>query len=332
MAYVTLIYGGDKYLDGVILTGLGLRKQNTKYKLICMITEDCKHLIDIINIIYDKVIIVPYITFIKKFDSDIIINDIIFNSTFIDTCTKFNIFNKKLLNYDKIIFVDCYLIPIKNFDKLFEYNTPAGWIEFKKNNKICWNEWNIQPNTLINKKINDLTKYDSSSINGGLILIEPNNDVYNDIILTLQNQEIFNKKFKGMYNIYTNLFINNKYMSEQDFLTVYMNNWHYISGLYNAWGNDKIHVNGIHMAGLHRYENNKQVNYKTWEYQKTDDNAYNFHTNLTYIYGIQKYPMLKKYILKNLYILINNELVKFNEIKNINDLSPTQILLYTLFS
>ena len=31
MAYVSLMYGGDKYLDGVILTGLGLRRQNTKY-------------------------------------------------------------------------------------------------------------------------------------------------------------------------------------------------------------------------------------------------------------------------------------------------------------
>ena len=39
-AYVTLLYpnknGTCTYLDGAILTALGLRKQNVKYKIICI--------------------------------------------------------------------------------------------------------------------------------------------------------------------------------------------------------------------------------------------------------------------------------------------------------
>ena len=82
-AYVTLIYGGSKYLDGVILTGLGLRKQNVKYGLVCLITEDCNKYIDIIKIVYDKVIVIPYITPNKKFKDDIIIKNNIFENKFI---------------------------------------------------------------------------------------------------------------------------------------------------------------------------------------------------------------------------------------------------------
>jgi hypothetical protein len=39
MAYVTLLYGGNKYLEGILLTGLGLRKQNIKYYLSIIILQ-----------------------------------------------------------------------------------------------------------------------------------------------------------------------------------------------------------------------------------------------------------------------------------------------------
>jgi hypothetical protein len=116
MAYVSLIYGGDKFLDGIILTGLGLRKQNTKYDLVCLLTEDCIKYKDIINIIYDKIIVVPYITPRNIKDSIKISNNIFKSDNYIDIFTKLNLFNKDLLNYDKIIFIDSDLIPIKKWE------------------------------------------------------------------------------------------------------------------------------------------------------------------------------------------------------------------------
>ena len=68
--------------------------------------------------------------------------------------------------------------------------------------------------------------------------------------------------------------------------------------IYNAWGFDKINVFGIHMAGLYRTKNNNKIYFKSWEFQDTTDNAYNYHTNLTFIYGLIKYPQIKEYILK----------------------------------
>lgn len=41
--YVTLLFSHDNkcdYFEGVILTGLGLRKQKVKYPLICLVTPD----------------------------------------------------------------------------------------------------------------------------------------------------------------------------------------------------------------------------------------------------------------------------------------------------
>lgn len=314
MAFVSLIYGGDKFLDGVILTGLGLRKQNTKYDLVCLITEDCIQYKDIISIIYDKIIVVPYIT-PKNINNSIKISNNIFKSdNYIDIFTKLNLFNKDILNYDKIVFIDSDLIPIKHFDKLFELDAPAAWLEYKTENDTIWHEWNIKVNAIIPKKYCDQTTSHGCSINAGLMVIKPDNSVYKKMIHELQT---WNSDIKYLF-------------PEQQYLTqFFLNEWHYISGLYNSWGFDKIHVNGIHMAGLNRTENYKKINFKSWNFQDNTDNAYNFHTNLTFIYGLIKYPQIKEYILKNLNISIDNKLYKLNDI-NINKLSATQQILINM--
>lgn len=326
MAYVVLLYGGNRYLEGVLLTGLGLKKQNTKYKLICMLTEDCKEFIDIINIVYDEIIIVPYITPRNmNINSIKILNKIFISDEYIDIFTKLNIFNKNLLNYNKIIFIDSDLIPIKNFDKLFLLDTPAGWLEFKKNENIEWHEWSFNMNDIIPIKCCDQLSQYGSSINGGLMVIKPDNDIYNEFIKTLQNEEILKKHSKYKF-------------PEQQFLTQeFLGKWHYISGFYNSWKNELININGIHMAGLHRFQNGKQIFYKSWEFQFNYDNAFNIHTNLTYIYGLINYSKLKQYLLQNLniFIISDNKCIKFSEIDkhtfDINLLSPSQILLFNTF-
>ena len=59
------------------------------------------------------------------------------------------------MNYDKVLFGDSDLIPIKNFDDLFTYNTPAGWLEYRYNEfKIGWGEHDIKPNSIVLNKFN----------------------------------------------------------------------------------------------------------------------------------------------------------------------------------
>jgi alpha-N-acetylglucosamine transferase len=167
-SYVTLLYpdkhNNVSFLDGVILTGLGLRRQNTKYKLICLITPDVSNDIkEIIKIIYDEIIVVPYISPLKNADIKIISNifspnDFIDENNYSEMCkifTKLNIFNSKILPYNKICFIDSDLIPIKQFDELFNLNTPAGWLEKIYDNGLdnynrYWDKWDeINHNNLI---------------------------------------------------------------------------------------------------------------------------------------------------------------------------------------
>ena len=137
-AYVTLLYpnknGDCTYLDGAILTAFGLRKQNIKYPLICMITNDVKQdTIDILKILYDDIKIVDYISPVKKINQITITSDIFSKEDYTDdenykeiikVFTKLHIFNSDLFNFDKILFVDYNVISgLEGFVKTFKQET-----------------------------------------------------------------------------------------------------------------------------------------------------------------------------------------------------------------
>jgi lipopolysaccharide biosynthesis glycosyltransferase len=198
--YVTLLFpdkhGKCSFLDGCVLTALGLRKQNVKYKIICMITKDVDYkTINILKIVYDEIIVVPYISPLDNADIKIISDifspvDYTDKNNYTEMCkvfTKLSIFNTNLFPYDKLCFVDCDLIPIKKFDKLFELDTPAGWLEIIKEIEEGktdlysrkWGVWiDIKNNQLIPKEYTDVYKPPGSSINAGLLVIKPDYELY----------------------------------------------------------------------------------------------------------------------------------------------------------
>ena len=103
-AFISLLYPNKKgkwtYLEGAILTALGLRKQNTKYKIIYMVTPDITD--DVNNklkIVYDEVFIVDYISPLET--AGIKINSNIFEKTFYKNKNSYNdmcnIFTKLLI-------------------------------------------------------------------------------------------------------------------------------------------------------------------------------------------------------------------------------------------
>ena len=355
-SYITLLYpdkhGNNSFLDGVILTGLGLRRQNTKYKLICLVTQDVSNDIQkIIKIIYDEIIIVPYISPLKnaniKIISDIFSpNDYTDENNYSEMCkifTKLNIFNSNILPYDKVCFIDSDLIPIKKFDEIFNLNTPAGWLEKINDNgndsyARYWGTWDlINNNDLIPKCLTDIYKIDGTSINAGLLLIKPDYKLFEFFINQLQTPKHlwFGSNYLHKGNINWQRQFNEYYICpEQDYLTQHFSGqWHMINGLYCAWGNCSIKkVYGIHMAGNRFIINNKWVYGKTWQLQLTNTFEQNTLTNLLIIWGIINYPKLKKNIMKNLKIYVNNNFINFNEIilndNNYNNLTNDQKLLY----
>lgn len=346
-SYVTLFYpdkhGNYSFLDGVILAGLGLRRQNTKYKLICLVTSDVSNEIKkVIKILYDEIIVVPYISPLKnaeiKIISDIFSpNDFTDENNYSEMCkifTKLNIFNSNILPYDKICFIDSDLIAIKKFDELFNVNTPAGWLEQIDLDSYSryWDVWNeINHNHLIPKILTDIYKPPGTSINAGLLVIKPDIKLFNFFINQLQTPKHlwFGSIHLHKGNINWQRQFNEYYICpEQDYLTQHFSGkWYMINGLYCAWGNCSVKkAYGIHMAGNRFMINNKWVYGKTWQLQLTNNFEQNKLTNLLMVWGITNYPKLKKYIMKNLKIYINDTFIKFNQI-NINDTNYNSLTL-----
>ena len=63
-AYVFVIFGGDRYVPGVLVAAYSLKMTGTTREIICMVTHDVSQEgIDLIKTYVDKVIKIDYITF-----------------------------------------------------------------------------------------------------------------------------------------------------------------------------------------------------------------------------------------------------------------------------
>jgi len=321
--YVSLLYSHNNkcdYLEGVLLTGLGLRKQNVKYPLICLVTSDVSlENREIILKIWDKVIEVEYISPIPNLNGILIKNilDPNFihnNNSLIKIFTKFHIFNYNILPYDKILFIDSDHIPLSDFDKIFDlYDTPAGWLEVCKKNPdgsyfISWGTHPFKDNQLIPIDYINVEK-NPLNINAGLLLIKPDNNIFKEIIDELKNNNFKYMNLDGK--------VNNYYWCEQSYLTnKFLGKWHYINHLYNSWGfydNSK----SLHMAGLKYNINNNVVNSKTWLIQRIYNDGFNYKTNEIVLWGMINYPFLKNILFNNLKLIIADNLINFKDIDNI---------------
>lgn len=356
-AFVTLLYPNKNneytYLDGALLMALGLRKQNVKNKIICMITPDVNmETRTILKILYDEIVEVQYISPINKSNHIKIISEIfskkhyIDDNNYSDICnvfTKLHIFDSDKFNYDKIVFIDTDIIPIKGYDKLFELNTPAGWVEQIKelNEGIgnyytrIWGVWeNIKHNQLIPKFITDIYKIPGSCINAGLIVITPDKYLFNFFIKELQTpKNIWFDCFTNNPNIIHKGAIdtNKKHVDfypfpEQCYLTQHFSGkWHMIDGLYASWREIKNKSKGIHMAGLKYEINGVFKEYKTWILQIPINDGFNEITNNIAIWGLITYPELRKFLMKDLKILIKGKIFRLDEL--ILDKQNYEILL-----
>lgn len=320
MAFVTLLYGdyeNNSFINGVTIVALGLRKQNVNHDIICLITQDCLKYQSYLLTLFDKVLLVPYITghTDKKKGKVIQIDErVTFDNIKSDIFTKLNIFNKDLLPYDKVVYVDADLIPIRKFDRLFDYKCPSGWLEINEEKSVIWSQWNFGFNKLIPKPYTDQMNSLGNSINGGLLVVKPDNKVFNEMIDTLQDYEKYCKKHKGTYSKYG--FSDKKYFNyDQQFITQeFSGKWHYIDGRYNFWGTNGFDIKGAHMAGLRYIIKDKIIFIKSWEYQISKKTTYTYFTNKTYLYGFKKYPQIKKYVLKDLKFVIDEEIYHHKDI------------------
>ena len=351
----------------------------TKAEITCMVTYDVDdNIIDILNKYFDKIIKVPYITWSlsSKYNicinnvKSIIINDI--TGGHIDdshiygrVTTKLNIFNKNLFPYEKVIFIDSDLFPLGYYDSLFSLDCPAGCLEHRRtqNDSFGISSWALdRGNFMIHgqkilKMFTDIENIYAADINASLLIIKPDENIFNEIINELQNN-IFNNnnKYKGFWlgNNYYNFY----YLPEQNYLTQkFSGDWHSIDMGFSSWLVDLNNCFGFTFAGFvikpwafqsinHNYSinpyslfskiNNKNTNrslgYQTfnmllYEILKNNDHLLYYISDMTFINS--KFDPWEPEMNLNLF----SDKIKITDItiNNFNNLSYDQKLLASLF-
>jgi hypothetical protein len=191
-AIVNLLYGTGTYLIGACINAQVHKKFRFKYNLmfdiVLMVDANLYIYKDILELFYDKIILIDMISVKLNEDYKKIINKRYTNSMHLYS-TKYNFF--KLIEYEKILLVDIDILPVdKNFYNCFKYNTPASMINnldiyTKTNIKKSYNMKDFFNRDLENVKDTDLPTISNNIkkfINAGLLLISPKKDDFDNIL------------------------------------------------------------------------------------------------------------------------------------------------------
>ena len=347
-AYVTVLFpnykNNDKLYDYLLPTLLvaymlknnyqnyDLYRKNikgTKAKVICIVTLDIDdNIISILKTFYDEVIKVKYIGW-NNDDNTIKISDVSKGNISNDhpyskVFTKLHIFNNKILPYKKVIFLDSDLFPLMYFDSLFSLNTPAGWIEHKRQQDFCYgiSSWiydrsqHFKHGFPIPNKFTDLINNIASDINASLLVISPNESIFNDMIKELQQP--LNNWFNNRGIWMGNKFIDYYCLPEQNYLTQkFSGQWYSIDFGFCSWLLDMDDAFGFTFAGYIK---------KPWlvqsVYHKYSINSYSLFSQInnqhtTKSYG---YQLLNNFICK---MIVENKNLKYKNLISLN-LTETQ--------
>lgn len=285
-AYVTFIIRNDSYLPGALVFAYALRLQQTEADILCIVSENISdHARKTLRLVYDDVITMPevFVPHERRHERQ-------------DRPFLFSRFNAFRLgqdgdlgkSYDKILIADCDLLPLYDYDSLFDLQAPAGIINEKKEYCMEYDEkgvytinedtfvtgnwiWHdvyrdVPHGTLIPKQITDRIKTDKENmgVNASLYLFEPSMDLYNSVMEDLADPEI--QKEISLYNWPEMQYITDKCSGT----------WTNMDLKYSSFnGYPAIEfIKGIHFAGLKPWSmKNKSVksfgkfdDYKLWYY------------------------------------------------------------------
>ena len=325
-AYVTVFFpnykGGVKmydYLLPTLLVGYMLKNnyqnydlytkqiKGTKAQVICMVTYDVDdNAITILKTFYDKVIKVKYIGWSNEPNciniSDVSKGNIKREHGYSKVFTKLHIFDSNLFPHKKVIFLDSDLFPLMYFDSLFSLNTPAGWIEHKRQQDFNYGiaSWiydrsqYFKHGEKIPKQFTDLINIVASDVNASVLVIEPNERIFNDMIMELKQP--LNKWFNNKGLWMGNIFIDYYCLPEQNYLTQkFSGQWYSVDLGFCSWLLDMDDAFGFTFAGFIK---------KPWlmqsAYHKYSVNPYSLFSQINNQYTMRSYgyQLLNNYICK----------------------------------
>jgi lipopolysaccharide biosynthesis glycosyltransferase len=210
-AYVWLLFGGNLYVPGALVSAYSCKQVNNIYPRVCMVTHDVdKKLLGLD--LFHEIIEVDHLQYkTKKLNTKQ--QQQIYKKWIHKSYTKWNCL--KLTQYSKILFLDADTIFLKNTDHLFDREAPAGTFTSPWSSRYVENGFNLiypeEDNSVItpemvkqslnlltnsadfpkeNLKENQETKTECSIVViAGSILLEPNLEDFENLqIFLFQNQ------------------------------------------------------------------------------------------------------------------------------------------------
>ncbi|MCF7925173.1 MAG: hypothetical protein K9L26_01455 [Candidatus Izimaplasma sp.] len=296
-AYVTFVMRNDSFIPGALVFAYALRKQNTPHDLVCIVSKGVtEYGKQALKTLYTHVIDMEevYVAHNNRHERQ--------DRPFL--FTRFNAFllgedGGYGLDYEKIVLADADVLPIRNYDTLFELETPAGIINeykehcmeyhdgkyIKPNTVEQYGTWiwhdvytNVPHGTLVPKDMTNRVLQDSNNMGilAALYVLTPSSKTYKDIMQDTKNPDIAKK-------------IANFKWPEMQYLTQeFSGKWHNIDLRYasfNGYPDIKV-LYGTHFAGVKPWQmNNKSVNV----FGRFDDYTLWYHV---YQKMIQEYPSL----------------------------------------
>lgn len=298
-AYVTFIIRNDSYLPGALVFAYALRLQKTEHDLVCIVSEQVsQQAIEALRELYDDVLVIDEVFVPHKRRHERQDRPFLFS--------RFNAFRLGPdgdlgRKYDKILIADCDVLPLRDYDTLFQVAAPAGIINEKKeycmeyvNNAYTiptsvdedgtwiWHRiyHDVPHGTLIPQPITDRVAEDPENmgVNASLYLFEPSMTMYHDII-----EDVLDEDTVATISSYN--------WPEMQYITKKLSGqWHNIDLRYSSFnGYPKVDVlYGIHFAGLKPWAiNNKSVK----SFAKFEDYQLWFHT---YQRMMKDYPVFTR--------------------------------------
>lgn len=169
--YMSLLTG-DSYLPGALTLGRALRELGTKKQLAILVSDVSAESINLLKSIYNEIIPVETIKS-KSFDELIDLGRLDLISTF----TKIFIWSQ--IQYSKVVYVDCDILPIQLIDDLFE-------LELNADELIAASPDSGWPDIF----------------NSGLFLTKPDIQIFNDLLNFIKTEKSpsFDGADQGLFN------------------------------------------------------------------------------------------------------------------------------------
>lgn len=229
-AYVFSVFKDPQYMLGAIVSAYSIKCTDTKYNLVCMTTPDISNSwTDLAKQIFDDVITVPYIQG-YTIDMKTRTQQKMYKGWKNISFTKWNCM--KLIQYEKILFIDADKVILENIDHLFDLQTPAGTFSSPFSDKYGKHSgrgikdyfWKHKHGDTVETRLIQKGLKDGFVVIGTCILLKPCEKTYIEMINTIESYTE-DKPF-GFPEC-------NSMIDEQFICFQIKNKWTYISQKYN---------------------------------------------------------------------------------------------------